>query len=194
MRIYELLFEKQENNIEVIAKYIANNCQPFLNQITTKTPPLCRGQSERLTPVCNQLFKSITIAKRTPLTSSKKDHKGANDWFIKKFGIGFRRDHIMFASSNRLNASQFGVLYIVIPINNFKFCWSPKITDLYCLRDDNQNADLEELLNNAGYQITDLRSAIMSGNEVMIHCKEYFLLNVKKREYKQIIQLAKEMI
>jgi hypothetical protein len=44
------------------------------------------------------------------------------------------------------------------------------------------------------YQTTNLQAAINSENEIMFHCKEYYLLNVTENEYKEIIQLTRGML
>lgn len=194
MRIRELVEKKQENNIKVIAKYIAKNCKPFLVQINKHTLPLYRGQSDNLMIVCNQLFKSFTLEKRDPLDSSVQDHLDSNTWFKDKFGIGFRRDHIMFATSDKNNVFQYGTAYTAIPIGKFAFCWSPFVCDLAIEREKNRYDYMEEFLARSKYKTSNLDAAIKSGNEIMFHCKEYYLLKVTKNEYKQIIKMAKEMI
>jgi hypothetical protein len=211
MRIYKLLVEKQINPLNVIAKYIAKNCKPFLNQVDEQIPPLYRGQSDWLTKVTDKLFQSATLKNRQPKDTLIKDHAIIDQWFLDQFGIRFRSNHIMFATGAR-SVGFYGNPYSVIPISNFQFCWSPTITDTidlipkayeYEIPDANKldrsykyevkKEMIEELLERGGYSVTDLNAAINSGNEVMIHCKEYYLLDVTDDEYKQIIKMAKEM-
>lgn len=53
---------------------------------------------------------------------------------------------------------------------------------------------IEKRLARGNYSTSNLDAAIKSENEVMIHCKEYFLLSVTDEEYEQIIKMARKMI
>lgn len=53
---------------------------------------------------------------------------------------------------------------------------------------------LTRRLQQGSYRTTDLPLAISSKKEIMFHCKEYYLLDVSKDEYKQIIQIAKGLL
>lgn len=46
-------------------------------------------------------------------------------------------------------------------------------------------------LENAGYTDTNLKSAILSPSEIMIHVNEYYLLDVHDYQYMDIVKLAK---
>ena len=223
MRIWELTesFDNQVNS-EIIAQHISMNCQPFLSEIKVDTPPLYRGQSNGVNTVVNGLYFSSTKPNRNPKDTPIGDHKLIDQWFFDQFGIRFRSDHIMFATGH-IMVGHYGKAHNVIPIGDFQFCWSPVINDvlndikpamyeihneigekyrdkekypqsLIELRDIVKNEMILTRLERGKYQTTNLPDAIKSGNEVMIHCKEYFLLDVTDYEYKQIIKLAKEMI
>jgi hypothetical protein len=168
--------------------------------------------------------KSSTLEKRAPTGSKLENHKLADNWFKEKFGIKFRSNHVVFSTSDVISSKIYGTPHIFIPKGNFQFCWSPFVEDfinLPPLYDEIINGiakklkiekykvstnDVDEYrkeinaemlktrLEISNYQTTNLQSAIDYGNEIMFHCKEYYLLKMSKNEYTQIIKMAKEMI
>lgn len=63
-------------------------------------------------------------------------------------------------------------LYIIFPIDGFKFTWATKVADL--LRDLRRDMSIDErFVGYYGYRQDDLAAAIKSHNEIMIHGEYY---------------------
>ena len=73
----------------------------------------------------------------------------------------------------------------MFPIGDFKFIWSPKISDLYAaLPLSFKGASLPEVVTHVMSEYTDknLAAAINSEFEISIKCKEYYLLAVRNNK------------
>lgn len=208
MRTYQLL---TESPTDTIVECIARACKPFLSQISINTPSLARGQSVGLLPVVEGLYISTTLPNRKPRDTSFEVHQIADQWFEKKFGIKYRSDHVVFVTSNESIASDYGNAGIIIPIGDFSFCWTSQYEDIFYDKLNSSHIQFEmdlmadknpvtkeqviiDILENAHYQDTNLKAAIDSQNEIMIHCQKYFYLDMMSEwEYQDIIRQAKEI-
>ena len=188
MKIHEILTEDiSENELINIARAIMKDCGPYLSMIDNKplTYGLFRGsdaedESLLLTQRCPR--------NRPPRDSTMENHKVADAWFFKNTGIKFRSNAI-FAIGDADVAEGYGDVYRIFPKGQFSFCWSPEVKDMtnevfsnYEIDDFNTvkqfKLALESELLALEFQTTDLKEAIISDNEVMIHCKDAYLLRV----------------
>jgi hypothetical protein len=178
------------NPLLTLAKNIAAECQPYLNQISSGTR-LWRGLSGR-GRVPTKLSCPVN---RQPQSTTGYVHEMIDDWFVTKTGIAYRSNAV-FATGNADMAREFGELYAIFPIGDFKFCWSTKVidmtydlvkprshvfSDLSDMPEEDDNDSIDEVqeavigaLENAQYKQDNLPAAIYSGNEIMIHCKQYY--------------------
>jgi hypothetical protein len=68
------------------------------------------------------------------------------------------------------------------------------VFDLYSsLIDVSYNEKLSVDLINTAYKKDDLKNALKSGNEIMVHCKEYLAIKLDFIPYSILSNLAKEM-
>ena len=178
------------NPLLTVAKNIAAECQPYLNQISHETR-LWRGlSSTRGVPA-----KLKCPVNRVPQSTVEYVHAMIDDWFLEKTGISYRSNAV-FATGNIAMAAQFGATYAIFPTGDFNFCWSPLVIDMtYDLvkprshrfsdlsempeEDDNESIDeVHEVvlgsLDAAQYRQNNLSTAIKSGHEIMIHCSTYY--------------------
>lgn len=160
-------------------KKIKRDCQSYLSQVESPFK-LFRGLSER-GPF---ITKQVRLTGRQPLAMDHDDYTAANDYFQKQFGAPFRNS--MMATGDMTNTWKFGNTYIVYPIGNFEFVWSPEIDDLnYGIRTpnfrDHYNSDISYFLSEAKYTNKNLEAAIESGNEIMIRCKKYYGFEIYER-------------
>jgi len=153
-------------------------------------------------PVMLYRAKSITIkhwakikshiTDRRPLTSSPDLHNTLNKMFVKKFGWPVRNGVFCYSRSTFLG---YGDVYIFIPAGNFKFVWSPEVSDLFTVlpvsdpKEYPQWAEMdykkylakhiEKFEKNILDTYTDkgLQMAAKTSSEISINCKEYFLIN-----------------
>lgn len=174
MKILEL-FEDQENTlIRDAMKLVKRDCQPFLRDLGDHL--LFRGM--RLfgpkAPKDKSFFKKAIRTDRLPTNTNIDDHHEMDEWFKKKFGIK-ARSNTAFTTGNFRDAKSYGTVYAFFPIGDFKFIWSPTVSDLFVdARGIKSTKDVFPWLDRANYQDTDLQAAIESGNEIMVQCKEYY--------------------
>jgi hypothetical protein len=194
MRANEFLIE---GVLDDIYATLLRDCVPFFSQVT-HTLPMFRGQNDGMTRINPSLFKANTIANRQPLDTDKFDSSVADAWFENKTGIAYRSDHVAFCSGRRSSASTYGNMYIMVPIGDFTFCWSPLVPDLTDTMPranvlprtpENENARFEQIierLDDAEYTTQNLTAAINSRHEIMIHCNSYYLLAIKLEQYEDL--------
>ncbi len=125
---------------------------------------------------------------RKPRDTNLDVHHVAGAWFVETFGVNYRED-AMFATGSARQARSYGNMFAAFPVGDFRFCWSPMIADFTfdisdsivdaITADDDVDEMIVDEINHAMYQTTDLRRAINSGHEIMIHCDEYYLLDAQ---------------
>jgi len=189
MRLFE--FDNPVQTPEMIAAIIKRNCQPFLQATNNLKFPLYRGidgiDSEEV------LIKAKCPVNRKPTDSDRLMHDIADSWFQSKFGIKFRSNSVFCIGSDTL-AANYGPTYFMIPIGNFDFCYSKQVWDMYDhfddaepwyylkTKEDRAEATLRfyERLASSDYRcntsIADFQKGIKSRHEMMIHCRNYYLL------------------
>jgi len=201
MKISEISAGKaaeEEAHLKKIAAALEQDCRPYLSAINRDLNQfaLWRGNAR------DSGFQKINVRldDRRPLTATRKEHYAMNDYFIKKFGQPFR--DAMFCTGNSNEAEEYGNLHCVFPIGNFKFVWSPKMRDSYIdmpsittnyCRGDGKGTEIcttsdtsfgrflmapDMFMELSQYQDTDLMGAIKSGHEIMIRCKQAYMISI----------------
>lgn len=106
----------------------------------------------------------------------------ATDQSLRKLGARAFRENSTFATSQLSSAAYYGSLYIVFPIDGFRYTWSPLIRDFYsdfvyehgrseALRIAQSPELLQQVFN---YQFDKgLDKALLVGHEIMIHGNYY---------------------
>jgi len=190
MRLQQFITESEDISIDEITKLIKRDCKKFL--ISSKNNPVFRGINS------NKIFDIKTPRKdRRPKDTEQKYHEMFDKTFMKYHGIRARSEGV-FVTGDLSEASLYGNPYTVFPIGNFKFLWNPNIFDLTMavspkmvyktsnifwkfmiktgivtteMTQDQINSIVKE------YMSTNLVKAIRSGNEIMIFCKKYYIVN-----------------
>jgi hypothetical protein len=189
MKINEILDTTVDYD-KTFLKRIKNNCQPFLNE--SLYLPLYRGISN----ITNEKYiHKKTRENRRPKDTSVDITNFINNYFEKKFGIRFRSNHSMMAAGSYEFARTFGKPFNVFPAGEYKFCWSPKIADLFSwiitsipIVDEDEDIFFDvfnegnfekatKMLDKLEYKTTDLKEAIKSKKEIMFYCKDYYGIN-----------------
>lgn len=168
---------------------IAERCPQFVHEVGPEIQfyPLFRGSYSR-PPHTNIAGTDIFIGggyneNRVPKSTSRNIHDRLNQHLFQKFGIKFRNG--IYATGDYNQADDYGKVYRFIPVGDFKFCWSPKIKDIFLelniVMNTNNDPDylnykIDEMVDT--YRTTDLKAAIMSHNEIMFACKESFLIKM----------------
>lgn len=196
---------------EEAANIIRRDCQPFLAATDGLQYCLYRGIRPIIMGAGQILHKAMCPIGRKPTDSSRFLHLVADKWFHKTTGIAFRSNAI-FCTGNKAEAVEYGTCYIMIPIGNFDYCWSPFVEDMYrrfdrdhyhsITTDDRSESALQEeqrlqeLFSKSGYRsnisIADFRRGIGSGSEMMIHCDHYYFLKNYSNETNQVLGMLNE--
>ena len=149
---------------------------------TFETKIFYRGVSEK--HLIDRPYIVTPRMNRRPKDSTDNFHNIADKWFQDKFGIPYRSCGV-FVTSRRLSATLHAAtpshVVRVIPISDYRFCWSPKAVDLFFLasRFATSSANLiNAKLESLGYTERDLGEAYASGHEVMIYCSSYIAIPV----------------
>lgn len=170
------LTEVQKTPWELAVIAIKKECSEYLSQ--TKLP-CYRGMEVNGTSLVHQMHPD-----RKPLNTDPKIHTEIDKIFTSEYNWPFR-SKAMFASGNEIVAAGYttkqGSLTIVIPINGFKFLWSPIYEDLWALTmmiDSNDAEFKDELVdqvNHGRYTTKYLDAAVQSNNEIMFACHRGFI-------------------
>lgn len=198
MRLTQYINEKV--GVQEALDLIFKNCDPYITESKGDgIGNLYRG-SDRLKG--NTFLKLKPRKDRKPKDSSSKFHNMANKYFKKHHGVNARSEGV-FATNNSDSARHYGKLGVVFPIGEFSYLWNPIVGDLYwdvsakrkspsevgfleriwmkilgvystLETDDEYEQRIEDVIKS--YKSTNLQKAIVSNNEVMLFCKEYYLI------------------
>lgn len=193
MRLHELIIEQDSNYYDQLDAFITQkiipDCKPFLGELGWSGPFLYRGIDEKRT---QKHFTRQPVRKnRRPMDTPQEMHQAADNWFVEHYGYPFRRAGL-FTTGNINQAVDYGRAYMVFPIGDFQYVWSPghyellftKLLSAYWRALDSWNMtkmseqDAQKITNkilDAGnYQSSDLQAGIRSGNEVLIGTSEFY--------------------
>lgn len=191
----EFLSEEQQT----IKELIETKCGPYL-EMSGRKGALIRGMNPEIFASARTIrddgvdvqYVERSVRKdRSPKDMIKGDHQLLDTWFDKKFGIKARTGALFVfggSQSGLRRAESYGKPYLIFPIGNFKFVWSPKVTDLYVniggknfsSKEEGEN-DLDAELSSYGYKDTDFEQAAQARNEIMLDCDKYLAFSYHHR-------------
>lgn len=177
MRVSELLEDEERSDMLEMrraVKAIVKDCQPFLRKFGGDRL-LYRGSRSISHGPQVEFSKRKVRADRRPMNTAEDVHRQMDDWFEKRFDVR-ARSSTLFATGNFREAKGYGTVYAVFPIGEFRHFWSEKIEDLYVDLREKDEHDVAGFLDAAGYTTGNLPAALESGHEVMVECKEYYLV------------------
>jgi len=159
----------------ILSKYltlIEKECQPYIKAIRGGKGLFARVTSEKST-----ILKKKVRTDRRPLDTSVKIHKWFDRIFEKKFGWKARSNAIFCYGRPADEVALYD--FLVFPIDKFKYVWSPNIFDLYNItasQPDDYIESNDDVLETYKYTDKGLKKALVSGNEIMVNCKEVYLV------------------
>lgn len=116
---------------------------------------------------------------RKPKNSPLHFHHVADAWFLKRFGVRHRSSSVFLTSrivtANAYAASPDHVIR-VIPTSDYRYCWSPRVSDLIFSAEKMKSAseaEIEAHLDSLDYTDSDLNEAYKTGHEVMLNCEQF---------------------
>jgi hypothetical protein len=137
MKITELLAE-DISQLNVLIKLLKRDCAPFLREVEA---PLYRGiytRSSSLKKMGPDLFRGTVRKDRRPKDSSEELNANLNMGIERHLGIKNARDTSLFCSFSMSQANSYGTeVFLVFPIGDFQYIWSPFIADAYAALEDN---------------------------------------------------------
>lgn len=188
------LFERAEPLSKAVAQKIIDDCKPFIHEvIDLDENRLYRGLkmesfARRSDEVAEDIFKAKVRKDRVPLNTPSFIHTFMDEWMEKELGRKFRTQSI-FCAADRKTVLSFGKPYVIMPVGNFSYAWSPFIEDVFSDVEEISHADKRDgrsqdesldkirgVLENAGYKTDDLIRAIQEypTHEIMLECDEYY--------------------
>lgn len=189
MKLKQYLTEN--DNPDEIISLLKRDCQHMIKIVKSVDHELFRG-SNRLKQ--NNWIKTTVRQDRKPRDMDRQSQLFIDKFFKKKFGWTPRQQGL-FCISNEVRAGFYGRVGVVFPIGKFTYLWSKEIADLYnrsAGHHDSFFADIkslfmkqrseEELFSDMidTYQDNDIELALKNkkykNHEIMIHCKEYYLI------------------
>lgn len=179
-------------NANIIADIIKRDCSKWLKEVKNPSKSLIYRGSKSVSLGKNLLTKKSVRTDRSPKDTPKKMHDYIDNWFNKKFGIKFR-SQALFVSGDKDIANQFGKVWIVFPINDYDYLWSPFFKDMTEDIDDAIMTRVKKLFNSYELSKEDFEYiqkygsyasiSIYRGNEIL----DYVL---DKAEYKMNLNLT----
>jgi len=184
MKSTEFITESKYGSEEELYRYaerIQRDCQPYLNAINNQVDryEIYRGM-KRVHSAFSK--RTVRLDKRNPTDSPRDVHDAVNEYFHDTFGAPFR--NAMFCTGNLTEVREYGEAFVVYPIGDFEFLWSPYVDDMFKEWEDfniETNLDTPQFIKTriAGkFFNTDIKKAIDSEHEIMIRCNNYYAVDV----------------
>ena len=184
MRLQQYIKEEITHpEVKKLVKF-ANDISPWLKYCDNngiKNRLFWRGTNHFL----NNKFQLRKMRKsRNPVDMNEYTHDQFDDAFYNCFGIRARSQSVFCFSRGRRARHYGDHINVVLPKGKFDIIWSPTVKDLYVKRNnfrDKSGNVIEDdvckryLKNEKIKQLMDNR--IYGGNEIMLHCKEYYLFD-----------------
>ena len=181
MKFNKYLKESFVDEVEAkrIIELIEKNCQPFLKQLNSNNfkndQLLYSGRDDGV-----EFSKKKIRKDRKPRDTPLDIHNWIDNWFYEKFKIR-ARSNTVFCTGDSISADGYNDnKYTIFPIGKFEIIWSDSIKDLYNTALMRKGLDYwkEDFLphKSKSYKKGNLQSAIKSWHEIMLHCKEYYIL------------------
>lgn len=176
MKFKQFINESDDRSYTIIA--IEKECQPFIKAIRGASGFLYRNDGYGSK---GPGYKKKVRSDRRPMDSPIEIHEFVDEQFKKRFGWKGRSEGLFVWGANRFSGKVDNPnFFTVFPVGNFKFIWSPVVSDLYgdlVPFTDEFDGFLENWNKvNKSYTDKNLKKAVTSNNEIMIGCKEAWII------------------
>lgn len=205
--------ERFNTDISIILSKLEKDCQPFIKQFKNegcnsliyrgikdwdkvpviKSPNLKdhKENNKNNEHLFDLMMEKNTRKDRKPKDTPSSISKIMDDAFENQLGVRLRSQGVFGISSVGVTL-HYGYPWILIPIGNFEFYWSPDVDDLWNwtemawdnyyqeFGDDDTKSnlfkqDMEEMASR--YKKGNLKAAIQSIHEITFLCDRYLLIN-----------------
>lgn len=193
----KFLKERDHQTPLEVAKLIKSTCGQFLSTSGFNSRNILFTSLFRGIRHTHGSFSEWTTRQfRDPVDSSQAVHDVLDNYFYDQFGVHFRSSSVFCTGSINF-AKDYGEAHLIFPVDDFKFVWSPTVSDAFTffgklgINDDVLllTHDLPEdtpwaarvakyLQLTNPYKAAFLKAAIASQHEIMIACKRYYSLYI----------------
>lgn len=123
---------------------IKHECSDIIKEYVLANKILFRGtRSERMTKISDNIFDIKPRKHRRPKDTPLQYQEEIDEVFFYKFGWKPRAEGV-FTSPSCTTAAGYGAPYVFLPVNGYKYLWSPKYGDLYSDFFENEYSDPNE--------------------------------------------------
>jgi hypothetical protein len=125
------LFEKQKGNLSVdeIRKFLHEKCSPFLAHNKSLKSVMYRALVD---PIMSNYEIQKTHETRKPRDSTIEYSKLCSEYLKNKFDHDYRTNNVLFGMRDDNAIRSYGPnVYLVIPIGDYKLCYSEKLSDTW---------------------------------------------------------------
>lgn len=205
MKICEVVEQDdgEDDGFANVIRYIEKNCGPYLKEVGGYANalfhnPMFRGVHQ--SPDSQDPVAILGVKQsRDPVDTPIDVQRLVDHWFVQKSGIAFRSSSV-FCTGGMSTANQYGDPVVVLPVGEYRYCWSPVYTDQYedigryvynidkeigkdrsltTLYLTQNKGPLLNFLKNGNYQFDHgLDEAIASHHEIMIACQSILIVNI----------------
>ena len=139
-------------------------------------------------------WENYTRQDRSPTDTSQKTHEMLDRWFDQAFGLRARSQALfcMGSSDRGVKATkQYGDTFIIMPVGEFKYVWSPEVIDLYAETaginwsreyDEGEPEEaLDKFMSSQSYRNNRLDEAVRGRSEIMVGCRKYYAFEYEWR-------------
>jgi len=157
-----------------IIPLLKKDCAPFIRELKGANSYLFSGIDKKIDSI---ISRELTRDIRNPIGDlDDKTRDKINLELKEKFGFD-RSTNVKFGTGDYATASNYGYGYMIFPIGNFQYIWSPKIQNLnvWFRTHDKDDKTIQKAVNS--YKNKNLKKAIKSKNEIAIFCKSYYIID-----------------
>lgn len=160
---------------EGVQEYIQEHCQPYMREVGygqflyrgISKSRLAQLQEALVMPGCAIIPGHYES--RKPVSMPLEYHKLANEIFVQYHGLPFRNG--LFVTGDRISTKSYGAGIIVIPIGEFRYCYSAQIKDMYdIVSEDEIDEDSFRDVIHDKYVTNNLRRGMKLSTEIMLYC------------------------
>ncbi|WP_300760232.1 hypothetical protein [Janthinobacterium sp.] len=183
-----------EGSDDITLEQMLDECKPFIRE--SKGNLIYRGIDRPIGDVSVSTprgditaYRMVVRLDRRPLNTDNTTHNNFDSWMKEHFGWGGRSQGI-FVSGKILTAAFYGKPFIILPRGDFKYIWTPLVSDLFAIR-HNAETDVDASIEKLKFTDADLPHAIATGNEISISCKDYYAIPATEENISMIGKLIK---
>lgn len=167
-------------SITALKKILDRDCAPFMKEMGHDWDMISLYRGIYLHQSRKSIVKIKVNKNRKPKDIPLNLHKMFNAMFEEEHGVDSIRSESIFATGNSNIAKRYGIIYVIFPIGDYTYWWSPKVADLWHQvdRKDSISYDYSKLFSKLipTYKNTNLKKGIKSYNEIMILCDNYYAI------------------